>query len=1057
VDIFVKQRKKLFSHPGGARFDERLPSSVSPRPPQIFLPDPPMTMPIRNNRVISFNDFTRLPGSSLRLAGNPITGNSDSDKALRKVIENVKSPKPVTTPKASFTPIHFQVTADSLYGPPRELRLDFDKNGDYFSRVPADPAGKTLIKIPLGKDGREAKVKLKLLMNEPNSKIKFVLDVNGRVTPNSFGRDTAAAVGSGIKQTYIEWRNSAFNSTKFLPPGVKDLVDMFTGAGLKLGANLAFTIADLGDALAPLIAKITATDESWNKFVNDNFKGDDPATKAFRASVTAGGRPVLEAADPKLLMVVMLVAYDRAQQWIEKKGDAGVVAAFGKGLRMMIRDELKELDPKSFPPDAMGGYIGTVLGSIGDLILAPIQMGTASLKMLKGGAKLAAKLGKTTLINAGKKLEQAGELVQQLRALKGAGKLNGPELDKYNKLLNDLQAATKSADAGDATGFSKAVKSLEETLDGKPVAKPVAKKVMRVTKAVPLTNGPGGGPVAPTVTPTGNSKIKPLSTEIRKKNPLTNKLEPETLDQRVKKGLSNFIDPNEPPYKRPADRSQVNGGPVNTPLPFTSEGLIPRSNPSKKLPKAPGNSARVAAAFDNLMVGIKHDTLSFVTPGDFLTPVGARLSPKKLGEQLKALQSKLKAAGELTPERAKSIRQMQWRIEVKKTITEFDSLVNSTSRPPPGWDKRAEQLKLRLNGLQKQAEKAGWNEDALLLGRNDSKFKDQLTNAKEFNAGRPQLQGNQAGGGAIVKADPPGQLVRVIPPDGPYVQVPLANKKQVDRILGHPPITSTEQYVAMEALLATSRRRPLTRESTVTNFANQTRSQIVFSLTPDPNQFTPTTANPTPQHIARQRFIELEYGRLSTAELASVHSWIASDWEVLKQAVTDPFALTRTFSSAGAGDGVAARTVAQAASVFTSAAEKLPRVYGTFYKGIDLQPTELSKFTPGAKIELTQYTAASAVRPLSAFSDRNTQFVLVAGDGPIAAAQTRSAMAVAQELKHTPASMGGDGPRSLIHANPTEAEVMFLPNSRFNVLSVEQTTNRRGRPITIITMKHIPR
>jgi hypothetical protein len=286
---------------------------------------------------------------------------------------------------------------------------------------------------------------------------------------------------------------------------------------------------------------------------------------------------------------------------------------------------------------------------------------------------------------------------------------------------------------------------------------------------------------------------------------------------------------------------------------------------------------------------------------------------------------------------------------------------------------------------------------------------------------------DSSGDGAEGKAEPPGALVRVIGSDesaasqtASFVQSPLAKANQVNRIRGQIPVTPEQQYQAIEQLLNLNRISKVTPKS-VEFLADQVRAQIMLSLEPDA---APTAV--AAQKIAEQRFRDLGYDQLTTAELASMRLWLAQDYNEMKLAVTDPFALSKIISSAGAGSGAGARAMAQVTSVFDSALEKLPVERGTFYKGIQLNATEMSKFVPGANIELTQYTAASTDSPVASFSHRNARFVIKNGEA-----------------------------KRLTDANPIEREVMFPRNSRFKVLSVTPTVTPDGRSLTIIEIEHI--
>jgi hypothetical protein len=288
-----------------------------------------------------------------------------------------------------------------------------------------------------------------------------------------------------------------------------------------------------------------------------------------------------------------------------------------------------------------------------------------------------------------------------------------------------------------------------------------------------------------------------------------------------------------------------------------------------------------------------------------------------------------------------------------------------------------------------------------------------------------------------------------------FVQSPQANKAQVDRIRGRPPVTEAEQHHAIEQLLRYPRRVSVL-PITVEGLAEEARSQIMLSLTPDDHKSASSAAGRAEQRrVAAQRFRALGYDQLTPAEFASLRLWIALDYDSMKDAVTNPFALTKRFSQAGAGDGNAARVVSRGASVLESALAKLPRVQGTFYKGIELNSAEMAKFVPGAKIKLMPFTAASAVKPLSVFNLRNAQFVIKVGAGEISKPEMRSPLSAAQDIEHTSVRDGGTGAKSLIHVNPNEAEVMFSPGARFEVLSVTPTTNHKGQPLTIIELEYV--
>jgi hypothetical protein len=262
--------------------------------------------------------------------------------------------------------------------------------------------------------------------------------------------------------------------------------------------------------------------------------------------------------------------------------------------------------------------------------------------------------------------------------------------------------------------------------------------------------------------------------------------------------------------------------------------------------------------------------------------------------------------------------------------------------------------------------------------------------------------------------------------NAPFVQSPVAKQGQIDRIRGQVPVTVAQQNEAMTQFINYDTKTKMMPNS-VEKLAGEAKAQIMASLTPEtPIERALQGPDSGQLQTAATRFAERGYDRLSQPELASVQYWISGPYKDTKAAVTDPFGLTQTFSKAGPGDGTGARVVAQAAAVFDSALGKLPEKSGTFYKGIDLDAIERAKFVPGANIELTPYTAASAERPTSAFINKNARFVIN--------------KAVAKDLTDV---------------NPLEREVMFPPNSRFKVVSVTETVTRQGKNLTVIEMEHV--
>jgi hypothetical protein len=372
----------------------------------------------------------------------------------------------------------------------RTLPLRFAANGHYYTDAPlgTEPSANRK-SYDLGTNGKVAERKLAALMNDPAAGLNFV-SVGGRVRQNDFGLGEQASREPRPRLTAEEWRNKVLSSVDGLPPVIKDFSGMFLGAGLKLGGELVFTAEALGEVLAPLIGRLTKDDASWAQFINSNFAGSDPANTALRKLFTLGGRPIAEGADPKFLTAVMLVALKRGGTWAANTTPAQAAAGLGNGIKSLLKDELKTLDPSRYPPGAMGGYIGTVLGSLATFWLPAAQLGLSGLKLLAGGAKLAKQLMPGMLKAAGKKLQLAANQLAALGTLKKAGKLSLPEGRRREALSQAVQKAAQAAEAGDGVGFSRALREVDMALHA---AKSPAPKKTPGTKAAGNSTGASAG------------------------------------------------------------------------------------------------------------------------------------------------------------------------------------------------------------------------------------------------------------------------------------------------------------------------------------------------------------------------------------------------------------------------------------------------------------------------------------------------------------------------------------------------------------------------------------